>query len=94
MCHSTLPAGRRDRDSERVTTASVPQYPGVRSIVDGSEAIAYVETRITEGACTYPITPSTTMAAIYQSAVADGRRDLWGTPLRFLELESEHSSAS
>lgn len=71
-----------------------PSYPGVRSIVDGSEAIAHVETRITEGACTYPITPSTTMAAIYQSAVADGRRDLWGTPLRFLELESEHSSAS
>ena len=34
------------------------------------------------------------MAAIYPAAVADGRTDLWGTPLRFIEPESEHSSAS
>ena len=34
------------------------------------------------------------MAAIYQAAVADGKHDLWGTHLRFLEPESEHSSAS
>jgi len=53
-----------------------------------------VETRISEGACAYPITPSTTMAALYQAAVADGKPNLWGTPLRFLEPESEHSSAS
>ena len=69
-------------------------YPGILGIRDGSEAVAYVETRITEGCCAYPITPSTTMAAVYQQAVADGRTDLWGTPLRFLEPESEHSSAS
>jgi pyruvate-ferredoxin/flavodoxin oxidoreductase len=34
------------------------------------------------------------MAALYQAAVADGKTNLWGTPLRFLEPESEHSSAS
>jgi pyruvate-ferredoxin/flavodoxin oxidoreductase len=34
------------------------------------------------------------MAAIFQAAVADGRTNLWGTPLRFIEPESEHSSAS
>src|SRR5690349_18400319 len=34
------------------------------------------------------------MAALYQAAVADGRTDLWGTPIHFLEPESEHSSAS
>jgi pyruvate-ferredoxin/flavodoxin oxidoreductase len=62
--------------------------------MDGSEAIASVETRISEIACAYPITPSTTMAAVFQAAVADGRPNLWGTPLRFIELESEHSSAS
>jgi pyruvate-ferredoxin/flavodoxin oxidoreductase len=71
-----------------------PPYPGTVSILDGSEAIASVETRISEIACAYPITPSTTMAAIFQAAVADGRPNLWGTPLRFVELESEHSSAS
>ena len=71
-----------------------PRWPGIPAIVDGSEAVAHVETRISEGCCAYPITPSTTMAAIYQAAVADGRADLWGTRLRFLEPESEHSSAS
>ena len=71
-----------------------PPYPGIPSILDGSEAIASVETRISEVACAYPITPSTTMAAVFQAAVADGRTNLWGTPLSFVELESEHSSAS
>lgn len=72
---------------------SVP-FPGTPVVMDGSEAIADVETRIAEGACAYPITPSTNMAAAFQAAVADGRTNLWGTPLSFLQLESEHSSAS
>ncbi len=72
---------------------SVP-FPGIPAVVDGSEAIASVETRLAEIACVYPITPSTTMAAVFQAAVADGRTNLWGTPLRFIEPESEHSSAS
>src|SRR6187455_2497096 len=71
-----------------------PRWPGVPVVMDGSEAIASVETRLSEVACVYPITPSTTMAAIYQAAVAGGRTDLWGTSLRFIEPESEHSSAS
>ena len=71
-----------------------PRYPGIQSIVDGSEAIAHVETRISEVACAYPITPSTTMAAIFQAAVAEGTPNLWGERLRFIEPESEHSSAS
>ena len=70
------------------------RFPGIPAIVDGSEAVAHVESRLSEVACVYPITPSTTMAAIYPAAVADGRTDLWGTPLRFIEPESEHSSAS
>jgi pyruvate-ferredoxin/flavodoxin oxidoreductase len=72
---------------------SVP-YPGIPAIVDGSEAIAHVETRTSEVACAYPITPSTTMAAVFQAGVAGGRTNLWGTSLRFIEPESEHSSAS
>jgi pyruvate-ferredoxin/flavodoxin oxidoreductase len=74
--------------------ASAPPYPGIPAIVDGSEAVAHVETRLAEVACVYPITPSTTMAAVFQAAVAEGRSNLWGTPLRFIEPESEHSSAS
>ncbi|HEY6957516.1 MAG TPA: pyruvate ferredoxin oxidoreductase, partial [Candidatus Limnocylindria bacterium] len=74
-----------------VTTA---RFPGIPVVADGSEAVAHVETRVAEAACAYPITPSTTMAALYQAAVADGKADLWGTGIRFLEPESEHSSAS
>ncbi|HSL97172.1 MAG TPA: 2-oxoacid:acceptor oxidoreductase family protein [Candidatus Deferrimicrobiaceae bacterium] len=76
------------------TPGPTPRYPGIPAIVDGSEAVAHVESRLAEVACVYPITPSTTMAAVFQAAVADGRTDLWGTPLRFIEPESEHSSAS
>jgi pyruvate-ferredoxin/flavodoxin oxidoreductase len=63
-------------------------------VIDGSEAVAYVETRLSEACCAYPITPSTTMATLFQAAVAAGKTNLWGTPLEFLQLESEHSSAS
>jgi len=76
------------------TAPAAPPYPGISAIVDGSEAVAHVETRLAEVACVYPITPSTTMAAIFQAAVAEGCENLWGTPLRFIEPESEHSSAS
>ena len=77
-----------------VTNTPKPEFPGIPAIIDGSEAIAYVETRISDGACAYPITPSTTMAAVYQVAVANGTPNLWGTQLKFVEPESEHSSAS
>lgn len=70
------------------------RFPGIPAVADGSEAVAHVETRVAEAACAYPITPSTTMAALYQAAVADGKTDLWGTSLRFVQPESEHSSAS
>jgi pyruvate-ferredoxin/flavodoxin oxidoreductase len=77
-----------------VTNMPKPEFPGIPAIIDGSEAIAHVETRISDGACAYPITPSTTMAAVYQTAVANGTPNIWGTKLKFIEPESEHSSAS
>ncbi len=69
-------------------------FPGTPTTADGSEAVVWVETHVTQGACAYPITPSTNMGGGYQLAVANGQRNLWGEPLAFLELESEHSSAS
>jgi pyruvate-ferredoxin/flavodoxin oxidoreductase len=73
---------------------AAPPYPGLPATADGSEAVVWVETHISQGACAYPITSSTNMGAGYQAAQAAGRRNLWGEPLFFLELESEHSSAS
>ncbi|MEO5362544.1 MAG: 2-oxoacid:acceptor oxidoreductase family protein [Magnetococcus sp. DMHC-8] len=69
-------------------------YPGIPGTGDGSDAVAYVETRATDGAAAYPITSSTIMGQLYQVAVANGFRNVWDSPLAWLELESEHSSAS
>ena len=71
-----------------------PSFPGTPATADGSETVVWVETHITQGACAYPITSSTNMGAGYQTAQASGKKNLWGEPLFFLELESEHSSAS
>jgi pyruvate-ferredoxin/flavodoxin oxidoreductase len=69
-------------------------FRGIPATADGSEAVVWVESHITQGACAYPITPSTNMGGGYQLAVANGQRNLWGEALAFLELESEHSAAS
>jgi pyruvate-ferredoxin/flavodoxin oxidoreductase len=69
-------------------------FPGIPATTDGSAAVVWVDTHITQGACAYPITPSTNMGSGYQTEVANGRRNLWDEPLLFIESESEHSSAS
>ena len=71
-----------------------PKFPGTPSTADGSGAIVYVETAISEAATAYPITPTTNMGAGYQEKVSNGAQNLWGTPLAFVELESEHSAAT
>jgi len=69
-------------------------YPGRLTATDGTEAVVWVETHISQGACAYPITPSTNMGVQFARAAANGQCNLWGDPLVFLESESEHSSAS
>ncbi|MCF6192460.1 MAG: 2-oxoacid:acceptor oxidoreductase family protein, partial [Candidatus Hydrothermae bacterium] len=69
-------------------------FPGIWTTSDGSGAVVWVETHISEAACAYPITSSTPMGVGFQAVVAQGRKNLWGTPLQFMEAESEHSSAS
>jgi len=56
--------------------------------------VVWVETHITQGACAYPITSSTTMGGGYQVEVANGKKNLWGEDLAFIEPESEHSAAT
>ena len=71
-----------------------PQFPGIPTTSDGAGMVVWVETHITQGACAYPITSSTTMGGGYQVEVANGKRNLWGEELAFIEPESEHSAAS
>jgi pyruvate-ferredoxin/flavodoxin oxidoreductase len=69
-------------------------YPGIPTITDGAGAVVWVDTQITQGACAYPITSSTTMGAGYSAAFADAKENLWGERLAFIEPESEHSAAT
>src|SRR6266513_542279 len=71
-----------------------PPYPGIPTTSDGAGMVVWVEIHITQGACAYPITSSTTMGGGYQAEVANGVKNLWGDELAFVEPESEHSAAS
>ncbi|MFM8358571.1 MAG: 2-oxoacid:acceptor oxidoreductase family protein, partial [Verrucomicrobiota bacterium] len=75
------------------TTAAFP-YPGIPTSSDGAGCVVWVETHTTHGACAYPITSSTTMGTGYQTEVANGKKNLWGDTLQFIQPESEHSAAS
>jgi len=70
------------------------KYPGINSTADGAAMIVWVETHVTQGACAYPITSSTTMGSGYQAVIANGGTNIWGESMTFIESESEHSSAS
>ncbi|MEE8334906.1 MAG: 2-oxoacid:acceptor oxidoreductase family protein [Candidatus Neomarinimicrobiota bacterium] len=70
------------------------KHPGIRSTADGAGIVVWVESHISQGACAYPITSSTTMGSGYQAIVSQGGKNIWGEELTFLELESEHSSAT
>ncbi|HUJ21544.1 MAG TPA: 2-oxoacid:acceptor oxidoreductase family protein [Bryobacteraceae bacterium] len=69
-------------------------FPGLPSTTDGSGAVVWVESHISQAACAYPITPSTPMGDGFAAEFANGKKNIWGEPLEFLEPESEHSSAS
>jgi len=71
-----------------------PPYPGIPTTADGGSHVVWVESHITQASCAYPITSSTIMGVGYQAEVANGKKNLWGETLIFMEPESEHSSAS
>ncbi len=74
--------------------ASKYPYPGIPTTSDGAGGVVWVETHITQGACAYPITSSTTMGTGYETEVANGKKNLWGDTLTFVQPESEHSAAT
>jgi len=90
---STTVNGTVTAHSDETRKDKVP-YPGIPTTSDGAGMVVWVDTHITQGACAYPITSSTTMGGGYQAEVANGKRNLWGEELAFIEPESEHSAAS
>ncbi len=53
-------------------------FPGERTTADGAGMVVWVESHTSQGACAYPITPSTPMGDGYQAEVANGKKNLWG----------------
>ncbi|HEX5000566.1 MAG TPA: 2-oxoacid:acceptor oxidoreductase family protein [Terriglobia bacterium] len=90
---STTVGGPVTEVSGKSQEQKVP-YPGIPTTADGAGMVVWVETHITQGACAYPITSSTTMGGGYQAEVANGKKNLWGEDLAFIEPESEHSAAT
>ena len=57
--------------------------------VDGNEAAAYIAYAFTEVAAIYPITPSSPMAGKTDVWAAKGKENLFGQPVRLVEMQSE-----
>ena len=57
--------------------------------MDGNEAAAWVSYAFTEVAGIYPITPSSPMADHVDQWAAKGLKNVFGTPVRVVEMESE-----
>ena len=62
--------------------------------LDGNEAAAYVAYAFTEVAAIYPITPSSPMAGKTDLWSAKGRLNLFGQPVRLVEMQSEAGAAA
>ena len=61
--------------------------------MDGNEACAYVSYAYTEVAGIYPITPSSPMADHVDIWSSQGKKNMFGTRVRVIEMESEAGAA-
>ena len=57
--------------------------------MDGNEAAAYASYAFTEVATIYPITPSSPMANHVDEWSAHGKKNIFGTPVRLVEMQAE-----
>ena len=61
--------------------------------MDGNTSAAHVSYAFTEVAAIYPITPSSTMAEYVDAWSAEGRKNIFGQPVRVVEMQSEGGAA-
>ncbi len=65
----------------------------VMKTMDGNEAAAYASYAFTEVAGIYPITPSSPMADFTDIWAAQGKKNLFGMPVKVVEMQSEGGAA-
>ncbi|MGQ9689302.1 MAG: 2-oxoacid:acceptor oxidoreductase family protein, partial [Desulfobaccales bacterium] len=61
-------------------------------LMDGNQAAISVLTRVVDGLCGYPITPSTPIAEQFARAAAMGQKNLFGTELMYFQPSDELSA--
>lgn len=61
--------------------------------MDGNQAAAYASYAFTEVAGIYPITPSTPMPELIDDWASKGKKNLFGTPVKVVEMQSEAGAA-
>ncbi|HMM19207.1 MAG TPA: pyruvate:ferredoxin (flavodoxin) oxidoreductase [Selenomonadales bacterium] len=66
---------------------------GKMKTMDGNTAAAHVSYAFTEVAAIYPITPSSPMAEYVDEWVAEGRKNIFGQPVKVVEMQSEAGAA-
>ncbi len=64
-----------------------------RIAIDGNYAAAYSSYAFTEVAGIYPITPSSPMAEYTDEWAANGKKNLFGMPVKIVEMQSEAGAA-
>ena len=65
----------------------------IMKTIDGNEAAAHVSYAFTEVAGIYPITPSSNMAEHADDWAANGRKNIFGQPVKVVEMQSEAGAA-
>jgi pyruvate-ferredoxin/flavodoxin oxidoreductase len=65
----------------------------IMKTMDGNEAAAYASYAFTEVAAIYPITPSTPMAETADIWSAHGKKNIFGQPVKVVEMQSEAGAA-
>jgi len=60
-----------------------------KKTMDGNEAAAYASYAFTEVAAIYPITPSSPMADHVDTWAANGMKNIFGQPVKLVEMQSE-----
>ena len=65
-----------------------------RKSMDGNEAAAYASYAFTEVATIYPITPSSPMANHVDEWAANGKKNLFGTTVKLMEMQAEYGACA
>jgi pyruvate-ferredoxin/flavodoxin oxidoreductase len=69
-------------------------FPGIATVTDGSEAIVWIESHITQGGCLYPITPTEKISNLFKQKIESGFKNIWGEEIYLLESDSARNTAA